>query len=237
MIVSIVIPAHNEEKLIGRCIESILNNTPPELIDIIVVDNASTDKTADIARSHPKVTVLEESKKGTNAARDRGWKAAKGDLVTFIDADATLPKDWFLRMTEEFEKNPKLVAVSGPNYYPDLPFFSRNMLYYIWSLGGVITSLFTGYVVYGGNVMARRSALERMGGFDTSITFYGDDTDMGQRLSAQGPMKFMPSLYIYTSARRLQEEGILKTCMSYGLNFLSTALFKKAATKTHRDIR
>jgi GT2 family glycosyltransferase len=89
----------------------------------------------------------------------------------------------------------------------------------------------------GGNFAASRAALERIGGFDTAIAFYGEDTNIARRLSAQGKVAFLRGLTMPTSSRRLHAEGMLATAWRYGTNFLSEVVLKRPVTQAYRDIR
>ena len=79
----------------------------------------------------------------------------------------------------------------------------------------------------GGNFIVRKSALEAVGGFNCEIPFYGEDTDIAQRLSAVGRVLFRMGFYNNTSARRFIEEGTLLTCARYAMNFVWPVLFDK----------
>ena len=103
---SVVIPAHNEERYIGACLAHIRASSAPHPCEVIVVDNASTDRTAAIARE-AGVRVVPEPQKGTNHARQRGLLAATGDLVAFIDADVLLPREWFAAAVSAFAAHPE----------------------------------------------------------------------------------------------------------------------------------
>jgi len=95
----------------------------------------------------------------------------------------------------------------------------------------------TRYMVVGGNFAARRSALEKIGGFDTAIAFYGEDTNIARRLHAAGKVKFLLRLPMRTSSRRLQEEGMAVMAGKYVANFLSEVVLKRPVTQAYRDIR
>jgi len=84
--VSVVIPAYNREQYIGEAIESVLAQGVDDL-EIIVVDNNSTDKTAEIALSYPKVNVISESAQGVAYALNGGVRAATGYWLAFLDSD------------------------------------------------------------------------------------------------------------------------------------------------------
>ena len=94
-----------------------------------------------------------------------------------------------------------------------------------------------GAMIQGGNFVVRRSALEAIGGYNTAIDFYGEDTDIARRLSKKGRVKWTFRLPIYSSGRRLMEEGIVRVAARYALNFFWVTFFGRPWTKKHTDIR
>lgn len=236
--ISIVIPAFNEEKYLGACLESIRMHDRPELIEVIVVDNGCSDKTTLIAEKYKnwKVRLVCELSKGPNFARQAGFRGSRGDIVATIDADTIIPGHWFDTMLKRFE-DPNVAGLSGPYYYYDLPPFTRTFLFYLWKLLGKLSHWFTGFVVYGGNFAGRRSSLEKINGFDANIVFYGDDANTGKRLHKIGKVPFDGNFYIITSARRLKAEGIWRICWIYAINFISEAISSKPFTPQHKDFR
>lgn len=242
MKLSFVIPAYNEEALIGKCLESILKQTAnrPD-IEIIVVNNASTDKTKEIVLSFSGVIVVDEPKKGLVNARHAGFLASKGDLIANIDADTMLTFGWIDKALEEFSKN-QLVALSGPYIYYDLSkiqnFFIK-IYYFIGYLSHIVNHFVfhSGAMLQGGNFIVRRSALEKIGGFDTRISFYGEDTDIARRIQKVGRVKFTFKLPMYTSGRRLKKEGVLTMALRYSINYIWVIIFKRPFTKNYLDVR
>ena len=91
-------------------------------------------------------------------------------------------------------------------------------------------------MLQGGNYVVRKSALDAIG-YDTSISFYGEDTDMARRLYAIGKVRFTFGLPMYTSARRLKTEGYLAMAWKYQINYIWVMLFKRPFTKEYIDIR
>ncbi len=235
--ISIVIPAYNEAKYSGRCLKSIFKHGHKYLYEVIVVDNASSDDTSLVAKSFPAVRVIREEIKGLNRAREVGLKAATGDIVAYLDADTEMPEGWLETVAAEFSENPKLACLSGPYQYYDVRFADKILIFFYWTLIAFPVYLVIGYMAVGGNFAARRSALEGIGGFDTSISFYGDDTNIARRLHKVGKVKFKLSFCMKTSGRRLAAQGLFQTGFIYMLNFLSEIFLKRPFTKTHRDIR
>jgi glycosyltransferase involved in cell wall biosynthesis len=237
--ISFAICAYNEEKYIGDTLRSIIDNAPQNLLEIIVVDNASTDNTSAAALAFPNVKVVHEPKKGLTRARQAGLMAATGDLLACVDADTHVSKEWFEILNREFEKDPKVVCLSGPYEFYDLPGSKiiLGLLMKGWYKVARFIALFTGYLVQGGNFVAKRQSLLDIGGFDTQIEFYGEDTNIARRLHEVGRVKFLSSFSAKSSARRLNAHGLLKLSYLYGANFISEILFKKPATKQHKDFR
>ncbi|MDR2621484.1 MAG: glycosyltransferase [Dysgonamonadaceae bacterium] len=96
MKISVVIPCYNGEKYIAQCIENLLCQTHKDL-EIIVVNDGSTDKTVEIARNYP-ITFISQEKRGVSAARNAGLSAAKGDLLHFMDVDDAINSNFYEEM-------------------------------------------------------------------------------------------------------------------------------------------
>ena len=119
MTISIIIPAHNEERYISLCLESIMAQTvlPDE---IIVVDNNCDDCTVDIASRYP-VKVVHEKRRGIIVARNAGFNAAGSEIIARTDADTILAPDWISRVKERFA-SAQIDALVGVAGLYDLPF-------------------------------------------------------------------------------------------------------------------
>ncbi|HEX8762913.1 MAG TPA: glycosyltransferase family 2 protein [Candidatus Saccharimonadales bacterium] len=115
--VSIVIPAHNEERHLRACLDAIAAQIVP-VYEVIVADNNSTDKTAAIAKEYDFVKVVKELRQGRVFARNAGFDAASGDIIGRIDADIVLPRDW-VRSIQQFYANERnrLTAWTGAGYF------------------------------------------------------------------------------------------------------------------------
>ncbi|MEI6552941.1 MAG: glycosyltransferase family 2 protein [bacterium] len=221
MKVSIVIPAHNEEACIEKTLQKVLNQDYPDF-EVIVVDNNSTDKTSELAQKMG-VKVLFEKNKGTQWARERGRLSASGEIIANLDADCLPEKNWLRRGTQHFSDT-KVVAVGGPyNYYDGRESFRVFSLIFqktIYALFNFLMQKFNrGAVLIGGNVFLRADILEKVGGYNTNIVFYGDDTDTAKRMSKQGRVVFDTGLVVKTSARRLKSEGSFKISIIYIYHF------------------
>lgn len=249
MKLSFVIPAYNEEAIIAKCLDTVqkeIAHTKASGVvvdtEVVVVNNASTDRTKEIAITFPSVRVVDEPTKGLVSARNAGFHATSGEFVANIDSDVLIPDGWLTTVIREFEKNDKLVALSGPFIYHDLSAFTRFWVkvFYIcgWVLSATTQLLFRkGAMLQGGNFIIRRDAWLRAGGFDTSIIFYGEDTDVAKRLSRVGKVKWTFKLPVYTSGRRLKAEGVIYMSLKYTVNYFWVTFFGQPYTTTHIDIR
>jgi len=244
MKLSFVIPAHNEEDHIGNCLSSIFQQLEgsPRDVEVIVVNNASTDGTGRVARGYPGAIVVDEPRKGLLFARRAGFERATGDLVANVDADTMLTPGWIETVMSEFEKDPELVCLSGPFVYYDVSMWARAWQKFFYGLG-YFAYLINRFVlkvnsmVQGGNFVIKKSAFEQAGGFDTTIDFYGEDTDVARRLNKMGHAKFTFGLPMYASGRRVAEEGVFSTGFRYGINYFWVTFSGKPLTKTSTDVR
>jgi glycosyltransferase involved in cell wall biosynthesis len=244
MDLSFVIPAYNEEALIGKCVESVLAEVKRSgrTCEIVVVNNNSTDRTAEIAGAFEGVRVVDEKQKGLVSARDGGLRATTAELVANIDADTIVPEGWLDIVFDEFARDPRLVCLSGPYIYYDLSAWNRFLVGAFYGLTKLIYwvnryVLRVGSVVQGGNFVLKRSAWLKAGGYNREIKFYGEDTDIAVRLSKVGPVKWTFRLKMKTSGRRLAEEGVFMTAGRYTLNFFWVTFAGKPLSREHTDIR
>ena len=241
MTFSVIVCAYNEERFLSDCLRSLLEQTrPPD--EIIVVNNASTDNTRVVARL-PGITVLDEPRKGLVIARDAGRRLAKGDVLVYVDADCRAPKGWLSEVASVFEGKSPPAAVTGPYRFYDWDLMGRVLVrLYDWTLAP-ITHFVAQYVVrmgavlYGGNFAVTREALRAIGGFDTSIEFHGEDTNLGRRLAKVGRVRLMPRCYVFTSARRYKAMGRGKVFGIYVRNFCAEIFFHRPSDASHEDVR
>ncbi|MBV9159889.1 MAG: glycosyltransferase family 2 protein [Candidatus Kaiserbacteria bacterium] len=234
--ITLIIPAYNEAEHIGPCIESVQKNAPGFFKEIIVVDNASTDGTGDIAAKFP-VRVVRENEKGLTHARQKGYESASTDLIAYIDADCRMADGWSYVVREHFRAYPETVALTGPVQYFDGPVYLRVLVEFVEWIVLPITYWMTGFLLIGGNFVAQKSAIKAAGEFDKSIKFYGEDADIGRRLSKVGSVYLRMHMVIYTSMRRFQHDGLVRTSGNYTLNFLSHIFLGRSVTHEYTDRR
>lgn len=241
-VISVIVCAHNEEALLPGCLHSLLAQLrrPDE---VLVIDNASTDATGAVAAAVPGVRVVGEPRKGLVVARERGRLEARGDLLVYVDADCRAPLEWLGQVERCFLTTPDLIALSGAYRFYDWDWLGRALVRaYDLTLapathGLVKHVLRIGVVFYGGNFAVRREALERIGGFDTTIEFHGEDTNLGRRLFRAGRVDLRPRCVLYTSARRYKAMGKGAVFGLYVRNFFSEILRHRPHDTAHADVR
>jgi glycosyltransferase involved in cell wall biosynthesis len=202
--ISVVIPAYNGERYLGRCLQALRHQTyPHSQFEIIVVDNGSTDTTAWIAQGFG-ARVVEEPVKGIAKARQTGFEAARGEVIASTDADTTVPAFWLARIAAHFEADPDLGTVYGPVYWPDGRPVEQLALRYpatwvLWTSNRVGRSLW-----WGSNFAVRREVFYTAGGFPVDWPL-GEDTDRSLRVSRIAPVRFDSDLIVYATNRRMRE--------------------------------
>src|SRR5215472_5741899 len=178
--VSIVVCGYNVAAHIDRCLSSVVAGDYPAL-EVIYCDDGSTDESLDLARRHP-VKVIERPHQGLAATRNAGLKAASGEIVAYLDADAECHREWPYHLALSLE-DAEVAATGGPNVrFQDVGLVERAVAV---APGGPLHVLLTedrAEHVPGCNMAVRRTALEEIGGFHKPFMAAGDDVDVCWRL-------------------------------------------------------
>ena len=180
--VSVIIPAHNEERYICQCIDSVLRTGwPREMLEILVIDHSSTDRTAELARA-AGARVLPISTGKIGAVRNAGLAAAKGEFVAYVDGDCSVPATWLQTAVSLLESDESIGAIGGPCLSPsDGTWVERSLAPsttgpgYARHVKAIATSSF----------IARTLLLREEGGFDEELVS-GEDDDMSNRIRSRG---------------------------------------------------
>lgn len=225
---SVIIPALNEEGSLPSLLRALRYQTiPREEFEIIVIDNGSSDHTAEVARHEGADRVLFEPEQGTNMARQRGFQESVGGVIAFIDADCIPGPQWLESLCHALDEDEEICAVSGPIDYGFngfLEFFERLYTRRLFPhLDRILPLLFRkpAGIIMGGNVATRREALERIGGLP-KVAFFGDDAATAILLSrCVGRVRFDPRICVRSSPRRFKEHGLLHTTATYARHYLS----------------
>lgn len=171
--VSVVIAAYNSERFIAEALESVLAEVS-EQDDVIVVDDGSTDGTADIVRRYPTVRLVQQRNAGPAAARNTAIQSSSAAYIAAIDHDDLWPAGRLDRMVAALEANPEAGYVAGRQRLTVTP--GAPLPYWLKSTEPEELERFQNERVTG-MIMIRRSAFDRVGFFDESMTHGGEDID------------------------------------------------------------
>ncbi|MFI2752275.1 glycosyltransferase [Cellulomonas sp. P22] len=200
--VTVVVPARDEATRLPRCLRSLAGQTlaPHE---VVVVDNASRDSTAEIA-SQAGARVVHEPVPGVWSAAARGYDAAGTDLIARCDADSEPPPDWIERIVRAFEEDPGLQVLTGPGDFYDLWGPPGRVASWVYMHGYVtaMTLALTHPPVFGSNLAMRTEAWRRARpNVHRTRDDIHDDADLSYHLT--GRMRFDWGLWVGISPRPL----------------------------------
>ena len=180
-LVSFVVPVRNDVLRLQRCLNSIVRNEYPRaLIEIIVVDNESTDGSARAAREYGAI-VIRSAGDSLAAHRNRGARAALGSIIAFADSDHEIDRNWCATAVDVLS-DPR-VAATGAAYLTD-PRPSWVQQHYDGMRARAPHRAEVPWIACG-NLAVKRAAFERVGGFNESLTVC-EDVDLCNRLSRAG---------------------------------------------------
>jgi glycosyltransferase involved in cell wall biosynthesis len=211
---SVVVCTYNGRRTIRRCLEALVRLEYPDL-ELIVVDDGSTDDTARIAAEYP-VRLIRTTNQGLSAARNTGWRAARGPIVAYTDDDAYPDPHWLQYLARTLVSGGH-AGVGGPN----LPVPGDGLVAecVAHSPGGPTHVLLTDSIaehIPGCNMAFWRSALEEVGGFDPRFRIAGDDVDVCWRLQdLGGTLGFSPAAVVWHH-RRGRVRGFWRQQVNYG---------------------
>jgi glycosyltransferase involved in cell wall biosynthesis len=196
-LVSVIVPTYNRARIIAKTIDNILEQTYPN-IELIIVDDGSTDDTATVLEPYRgRIRLVSQENAGPAAARNQGIRFAKGEIVAFQDSDDTWHSTKIARQASLLVRYQNAVAC-----------LCNSSL----KRSGVVTSSFeladlsppideglwlnpeevltTRFVLFNQAVAVRRDVLARLGGFDESFRLM-EDAELAIRLSMEGPWTFI----------------------------------------------
>jgi len=190
--ISVVVPCYNNARYLGEALDAIWGQTLPPA-EVIVVDDGSTDHSADVAQSHrPRVTYVYQENSGSGSARNRGVSLAQGEFLTFLDADDRWEADKLERQFAALQASPDVDAVFAHARHfisPDVadePAVQRLM---------IPAEPIAAYSA--STLLVRRAALARVGAFDASLSV-GEFIDWYARAVEAGlHMRMLPEVLVW----------------------------------------
>jgi glycosyltransferase involved in cell wall biosynthesis len=198
-LVTVIIPVHNRSHLIGRAIQSVINQTY-DAIELLVVDDGSTDTLNEVLNQlhDDRITCLHQSHLGPSAARNNGFAASKGEYVHFLDSD-----DYFLntnisRKVKELTDHPQAGWVFSDCFFlcgGDVKPIEKNkniakLRNRLFKTSNVFRMLLKHYFVNMDTVIMRRECIESIGGFDETLPSF-EDMDFFYRLAQRYQARFI----------------------------------------------
>ena len=243
--ISVIVPTLNEEGSLKLLLESLRRQTWSNF-EVFVVDGGSRDKTIDIANQYNAKTVVLNG--GAEFySRNFGASLAKGEILLFTCADIIMPKNLMEKVYEKFEKNHRIVALSGPDIPHDTHLIGKveyglyNTLRYIASK---MPRPFKRFSTSTNFLVVRKKVFEKAGGFNPMDI--NADGLLGRNLSEIGEVEFCLNIYVFISARRMNKMGFLNFNKHYFYvleNFFPSLSrtkimesVKQKSGKTHRKL-
>ena len=213
--VTVVVCAYNAADTIGECLDAIARLRYPD-VEVIVVNDGSTDETAAIAAGHAGVRLINTPNRGLSIARNVGLAHASGDIVAYTDADVRVDPDWLTYLVEPFAE-PGVVAVGGPNIVPpDDSWIAQCVARAPGAPTHVLLDDRLAEHIPGCNCAFRRDALAAIDGFDPRFLRAGDDVDVCWRLQARGwRIGFAPAALVWHH-HRATVRAYLRQQIGYG---------------------
>jgi glycosyltransferase involved in cell wall biosynthesis len=214
--VSIIVPVYNGQQTIAACIESLLaQEYPRERYEILVVDNNSTDRTAEIVQQYPVTLLHEQGVQTPAAARNRGIQAARGEILALLDADCIAVPAW-MRFLVSGLSEPGVGAVSGPIEATQPrtlveQFFAEQNPLLVHDRGPFVSLLTC-------NMACDRALVEQLGSFDERLPTI-EDLDLGWRIqsTAKKQIVYAPGALVYHQYRS-SVRGLFHAYRRYGLS-------------------
>jgi glycosyltransferase involved in cell wall biosynthesis len=215
---SVIIPCRNGERIVAEAVRSALSQTEPPL-EVLVVDDASTDRTAEVARAAGARVLRAQERRNAGGARNIGIEASCGDVLAFLDADVAAPSDWLARVRAAFRSDPGIVAVGGrvvngrPGLFGDLDLYLNHSEW----IGGPAS--FKGLIPTLG-VAYRRDAVGPVRFVETNL---GEDASFGAAvLERGGRLWYDPGIVMTHRHERLDRETFLTRQVNAGRTIYRT---------------
>ena len=211
---SIIIPALNEEKYLPNILNCLKNQTYKDF-ETIIVDAHSDDKTKEVAKSFKqlKIKIINSEKRNVAYQRNLGVKNAKNERLLFLDADTKIPSDFLENSLKELNNE-----IAACNIYPDS---SHPVdIFFIWLFRIYLKALYKIIGFNGCSLFSLKSLHNKINGFDETIKV-SEDFDYTKRIKKFAKLKLLKKPYVKISMRRFEKHGRLKT----GLKILFIGIY------------
>ncbi|HVS79052.1 MAG TPA: glycosyltransferase family 2 protein [Candidatus Saccharimonadales bacterium] len=200
---SIVIPVFNEQDYLEDCLDSIAAqiDMPDE---VLVIDNNCTDRSMEIARRYPFVTIIRERRQHQSYAQQTGFNRAKSEILGRIDADTVLPENWVASVKQHFLADPQLKAVTGTPWPYDV--FSKHVSAAVFMFYHQLAGQLAGVqMIWGANAALRRSAWSEIKDRVQLGANIWEDYDLSLLINDKRAVKLAKDLEVGSSFRTIHE--------------------------------
>jgi glycosyltransferase involved in cell wall biosynthesis len=245
LIVSVVICTYNRAEVLKKCLQSLAEqNVDVCSFEVLVVDNKSTDNTAEVTSmyvgAHSQFRLILEPNQGLSHARNRGWKEAVGSYVAYIDDDAKAYPDWISNIINFIRLNPDVGVFGGPfdAYYlvPPPDWFPPE--YGSLNLGNLEREISLGREwIIGLNMVIKKDLFYRYGGFDVNLgmiggkTAYGEEINFFLSMADKGQkIYYVPSIKVshLVAEYKMSLKWLLQSSYSVGRSYKLTFKVKRS---------
>jgi teichuronic acid biosynthesis glycosyltransferase TuaG len=240
--ISVIIPAYNSAKYIAEAIESVLNQTYP-VLEVIVVDDGSTDDTAEIVKKiasrpmtyelRPKIRYFYQDNRGPAAARNRGIREARGNYIAFLDSDDLWLPDKIEKQIVLFDRSDYAMVycdmshvVNGKTAYKS---YLKGRGYKYFGRGDIYDNLLRENFIFTPTVIMRRCILDKIKGFDEKFRIC-EDYKMWLSIAREYPIGYIDEPLVI---RRRAEANITENRLLYSLS--SVKLLKELKMDNKHD--
>ena len=237
--ITLIICTYNREKYIRPLLDSIAKNDYPNTeYEIVLVDNNCTDNTREVCEqfvaANPEVILrfVVESEQGLSAARNKGIKESKGDIIIYVDDDALVDSDYIRIYAEHFAANPDTMAAGGPIeplYETEEPSwmspYTKALLTAWMNYGDKVREYPNGRFPGGGNAAYRKEVFDRVGFFNTELGRKGnlllasEEKDIFDKMKAMGmKVLYLPTPVLHHSIpqAKLEEDYFNRLTLQIG---------------------
>ena len=226
-LVSVIIPVYNGERYLAKTIDSVLAQTY-QFIEIIVIDDGSTDGSTKIAQSYEAVRYIHQPNQGVPVARNTGIAAAKGEFIAFLDQDDTWDTNKLALQVEYLVKNPELGYVIGKQRL----FLERGVEMPSWLREKLLQEDQMGYLPSA--LLVRASILRQTGGFDSAHQTASDVEWFFKAKDIGIPMAVIPEALVYRRIHSDNQSSQVKALHSEYLKIVRLSVKRQKDTDNSR---
>ncbi len=234
MLISVIVPALNEEKVIETTLKQIHDHLTDFEHEIIVTDDGSKDRTVEIAKRYGKVVFDPDARRTIASNRNNGARAAAGTYLAFVDADMFIPEPnhFFRTLLGDFAADPKLLGATVKiGVLPEAATFWDKLI-----MGATnCVQWFNNNVMRNGSAsgefqFVKREAFEAIGGYQKHLAV-AEDNDLFYRLARRGHTRIDMRLTAYNTGRRAHEMGWPRVLRDWAVNYFYVRVFNRSYSK------